>query len=248
MPRTDRLTLDFAGWNMPGVDQMSNKSSLNVNLDRVLRRVPSGLPSDRSLIGLFTNFVRLTDKGLREYDAARAELELHLTPHKGLRVSPILRAIDHMENCVSATYRAVLNAESLQANKIGRSGPRLTALQRERLKRVRDAIEHSDEKLLGVTKSKVSPPFTAGEPYSLRLANTSMVIGQHALTYKGLVSALGKMHRTIEVIRGVPSGDPGPNWVNARLRTDPGAPAQAQSDTFRPSDYLKELSRLRVTH
>ena len=45
--------------------------------------------------------------------------------------------------------RAVLNAKALRYNKIGRSGPRLTARQDQRLAYLRNAIEHSDEKLLG---------------------------------------------------------------------------------------------------
>jgi hypothetical protein len=54
-----------------------------------------------------------------------------------------------MENCVGAAARAVLNAKALRYNKIGRSGPRLTARQDQRLAYLRNAIEHSDEKLLG---------------------------------------------------------------------------------------------------
>jgi len=247
MPRADHLTLDAKGLDMPSVDHMSNKSSLNVLLDRAFSGLPAGLPPDRSLVGLFTNFVRLIDKALREYDAARAELMLYVVPHEGLRTSPYLRAIDHMENCVSATHRAVLNGRALQANMVGRSGPRLTALQEQRLSHVRNAVEHSDEKILGRQKFKSSPSFVAGEPFSLRLANRSMVIGSNVLTYKELVSAMSKAYRTIEAIRGVPTGTPGPNWPNARLRTDPGqAPAHAGS--LRPSEYLRELSRLTVTH
>jgi hypothetical protein len=234
---------------MPDVDGLSNKSSLNVLLDRVFSGLPAGLPPDRTLVGLFMNLARLSDKALREYDAARAEVQLYLAPHAGLRTSPYLRAIDHMENCVSATHRAVLNAKALRDNRVGRAGPRLTDRQEQRLAWVRNAIEHSDEKLLGKQKFKKSPPFDQIDPYSLRLANTSMVIGKDHLTYKELVSAMEKCHRTIEVIRGVPTGTPGPGFPNAKLRTDMGTamtpPGAPQSG---PSDYLKELSRLVVTH
>jgi len=232
---------------MPAVDHLSNKGTLNVLLDRTLGGLPAGLPPDRTMIGLFMNFARLTDKALREYDAARAELLLFVSPHDGLRTSPYLRAIDHMENCVSATHRAVLNARALQTNKIGRAGPRLTQLQEQRLAYLRNAVEHSDEKLLGKQKFKNSPPFDKVEPYSLRLANTSMVIGKNVLTYKELVSAMTKCHKTIEVIRGVATGPPGPNFPNAKLRTDPGTPV-VSTGQLRASDYLKELSRLVVTH
>ncbi len=200
------------------------------------------------MVGLFMNFSRLTDKALREYDAARAELLRFVSLRDGLRTSPYLRAIDHMENCVSATHRAVLNARALQTNKIGRAGPRLTQRQEQRLAHLRNAVEHSDEKLLGKQKFKNSPPFDKVDPYSLRLANTSMVIGKNVLTYKELVSAMTKCHKTIEVIRGVATGTPGPNFPNAKLRTDPGSPVVGTGQQLRASDYLNELSRLVVTH
>ena len=116
------------------------------------------------MFGLFMNFSRLTDKALREYDAARAELLLYVSPHDGiLRTSPYLRAIDHMENCVSAAHRAVLNARALQANKIGRAAPRLTPRQEQRLAFLRDAVEHSDEKLLGKQHGQ-EPAVRQGRP------------------------------------------------------------------------------------
>ena len=246
MPRADRVSLTADNLVIPPVDHLSNKGTLNVLLDRTMSGLPAGLPPDPTMVGLFTNFSRLTDKALREYDAARAELLLYVSPYDGLRTSPYLRAIDHMENCVSATHRAVLNARALRADKIGRAGPRLTPRQEERLAHLRNAIEHSDEKLQGKSFGN-SPPFSRPDPYSLRLANTCMAIGANVLTYRELVSAMAKCHATIEVIRGVPTGTPGPDFPNARLRTDPGYPA-ATPGNLRPSAYLRDLSRLVVTH
>lgn len=233
---------------MPPVDHLSNKGIINVLPDRALSGIPAGPSPDRTMIGLFTNFCRLTDKALREYDTARAEVLLYVSPQDGLlRATPYLRAIDHMENCISATHRAVLNARALRENKIGRAGPRLTPPQEQRLADVRNAVEHSDEKLLGTQKFKKSPPFGKADPYSLRLANACMVIGANVLTYKELVSAMAKCHKTIEVIRGIPTGTPGPAFPNARLRTDPGNPVAAAGG-LRPTRNLQELNRLMVTH
>lgn len=246
MPRTDRVSLTPDALVIPAIDHLSNNGTLNVLLDRSLSGLPSGLPPDRTLIGLFTNFVRLTDKALREYDAARAELLAFVSSYPGLRTSPYLRAIDHMENCVSATHRAVLHARALRENKVGRGAPVLTQRQEERLKFLRNAVEHSDEKLLGVQKYKSSPVFEKSDPFSLRLSNTSMVIGSHVLTYKELVSAMTKCHQTIEKIRGVPTGAPSPDFPNAKLRTS--VEATPRPNQGRPSDYLRELARLVVTH
>jgi hypothetical protein len=240
------MSLTAQGLAMPSVDHFSNKGTLNVLLDRTLSGLPAGLPPDRTLVGLFQNFSRLTDKALREYDAARFEVIFYLEPHDSLRTSPYLRAIDHLENTASATHRAVLNAQALQANGVGLRGPRLTSRQLERLSFLRNAVEHADEKLLRKTYGK-SPAFAVDEPYSLRLANTCMVIGANVLSYAELVSAMTKCYRTIEIIRGVPTGAPGPAFPNARLRTDPGTPA-SRSTGMQPSDYIKELSRLVVSH
>ena len=80
MPRADRVSLTAANLAMPPVDHLSNKGTLNVLLDRTMSGLPAGLPPDRTMVGLFMNFSRLTDKALREYDAARAELLLYVSP------------------------------------------------------------------------------------------------------------------------------------------------------------------------
>lgn len=162
-------------------------------------------------------------------------------------LATIFGAIDHMENCVGATHRAVLNSRALRKNKIGRGGPQLSDRQETRLRDVRHAIEHSDEKLLG-KPHRNSPPFGSGEPYSIRLANNSIVIGGWVLTYSDLFSAMTKMYRTIEVIRGVSTGTPGPNFPNVRLRTEVDPATPPSGTTWRPTEYLQELSRLTITH
>jgi hypothetical protein len=64
---------------------------------------------------------------------------------------------------------------------------------------------------------------------------------------KELVSAMTKCHRTIEIIRGVPPGDPCSKFPNALLRTtDPSTPTPRPR--FTASDYLKQMARLGVTH
>lgn len=47
-------------------------------------------------------------------------------------------------------------------------------------------------------KFKNSPPFGKSDPYSLRLSNACMVIGTSVLTYKDLVSAMAKCHKTMK--------------------------------------------------
>lgn len=75
------------------------------------------------------------------------------------------------------------------------------------------------------------------------------MIGNHSVRYAELVDHMRKLYEAVQVLRGVPTGVPGPEWPNAQLRTDLGV--RASRPGFAPvmaSDYLRELSRLIVTH
>ena len=252
MPRADHLSLTAHGLDMPSVDHMFNMNSLNASLDRLISGNP-GTPTTRPLMGLWMNFVRLTDKALREYDAARVELMAYVDRYEeAWALSPYLRAIDHMENCVSAAHRAVLDARALRDNGFGRRAPQLTERQEHRLRYLRNTVEHTDERLIGNPARPASPVFQPRQPFALRLSNRTMIIGDDALTYKELVSAITKMYRTIEVIRG-PSVRPGETWTNASLRTETGpregsAAGRPGTIVMRPSQYTKELGRLIISH
>jgi hypothetical protein len=114
---------------------------------------------------------------------------------------------------------------------------------------VRNAVEHSDEKLLGIRRSKKNPPFDSGDPYSLRLGNKSMAIGRFDLTYQELVSAMTKMYRTVEKTGGAPTGPPCPSFPNAVLRTQvPARQVPVGVTSLGPSKYIREIGRLSLSH
>jgi hypothetical protein len=244
MPRLDYVSLTKAAFLMPSVDHMFNKNILNVNLERIFTG-NQRIPTRRELKGIFVNLVRLTDKALREYDAARAELIRYVDVYESsFAVGPYVRAIDHMENCIDTSYRAVLNARALYANGYGRKVLQLTDNQERRLRFIRNTIEHSDERLIGAPAAR-QPVFQASDPFTLRLANRVMIVGRDALTYRELAMVITKMYRTIEAIRG-PSVRPGDTWTNSKLRTDPG-PAPVRG-TLQWSDHAKEVNRLIISH
>ena len=193
---------------MPPVDHLSSRGILNLLLDRAFPGIPAGLPPGRTVIGLFTNFCRLTDKALREYDASRAELLLYLSPQDGLlRISPYLRAIDHMENCISATHRAALNAGA--AGQQDRAGQRLTPRQSNGWLTHGTPSSTPRRSCWGCRSLRRVRRSARPTPYSLRPANTCVVIGADVLTYKELVSAMAKCRKTIEVTAGWQPGRPG---------------------------------------
>ena len=143
---------------MPDLGGLPISNTVTVLLNRSFGGLPPKL-RNYPLTGLFVNFCRLTDKALREYQAARTDL------------------LTYAAN--NATYRAVLNSEALRHNNIGRGAPRLTDKQRACLKAVRDPIEHSDERLLIKSKNPSRPQFQPGQPFSLFVTNTQVAIGPH---------------------------------------------------------------------
>ena len=150
MPRADRVSLTPEGVNMPPVEHLSNKGMYNVVLDRHLSGLPAKSSAKGSPVALFILFALLTDKALKEYEASRFELLDHWS-RGGLQIGAYLRAVDHIENCIGATHRAVLAAKGLRGLNIGRGAPRLTELQEQRLAHFRHAFEHADERVQGTT-------------------------------------------------------------------------------------------------
>jgi hypothetical protein len=221
-----------AGLAMPALDHLASINMLNVILERTLVGLPPKLRS-YPMTGVFVNLCRLTDKALNEYKAARADLLNYVSSNR--HPAYLLRAIEHLENSIDATYRAVLNGEALRNNKIGRGALRLTDKQRKCLKDVRDAIEHSDERLLKISKGPSRPWFQQGRPFSLFVTNTQIAIGTNVLTYRQLVAAITKCHSTIEKIRRVPTGQP------ATADT-----TSASGGTI--SDAFKQSLRASITH
>jgi hypothetical protein len=222
-----------AGLAMPALDHLASINTLNLILDRMLVGLPAKLQRSVEVTNLFVNFCRLTDKALRDYEAARADL-LNYASRRGTLVD-YLRAIDHLENCVDAAHRAVLNADALRANRVGTGPGRITDTQKDRVRAVRHAVEHSDERILRRSQSPHRPPFQPGQPFSLFPENTRVTIGQHVLTYRQLTAVITKCHNMIESIRGVPTGMP-------------STPAPGASGSVYVSDYFRQLMRLSITH
>jgi hypothetical protein len=58
---------------MPALDHLASINMLNVILERMLAGLPRNVRS-YPMTGVYVNLCRLTDKALREYAAARADL------------------------------------------------------------------------------------------------------------------------------------------------------------------------------
>jgi len=240
---------------MPSVDHMFNQGMLNLVLDRTLSGLPEKVPPNFAEVGLFTNLVRLTDKSLREYDAARFELTDYLDgwlaePRMGLRTSPYIRAIDHMENLVSALARGINCIDRLRARDVDRDGPKVPGALRVDVTRIRDMIEHTDDRLTKPSVKASRPALEQGQPFALRLENEFMVLGNWMVRYEDLVTVLSVLYESVASIRAAPAA--GLNHPQAATRTSvvyvgtppPGWPQMSVT----ASDHLWEISRQSVSH
>jgi len=60
------------------------------------------------------NFVRATDKALREYEFGRVSAADFMAHKDEGRVSPYFKAIDHFESSINATFRALSYCDRLR--------------------------------------------------------------------------------------------------------------------------------------
>ena len=178
---------------MPPLDHLADTASLDVFFERVITGLPAKLRNDPTAGALFVNLCRLTDKALRDYETARGLLGEYRKAGGQSILNPLV--IDHMENCIEATYRAVQNAKRLCANGIRIKSLALTVTQDDDLRLLRNRMIHMDERL----KDRRLRP---GEHFGLMLTEKRVEISERTLTYQQLAFVITKCHKTIEKIRG----------------------------------------------
>jgi hypothetical protein len=135
-------------YRMPDLSTLRPLRTLNV-----VRIFFAGNPPDvdRVATSLRVTFVRLLDKALIEYEAARGALAEFALVHRLGDWRSLMMAVDHLEDSITATHRALSYAEALRRRK----GERPIAaeemprpfLQRQ-LRDMRNKIEHIDADLL----------------------------------------------------------------------------------------------------
>ncbi len=183
------------GYNfkMPDLSSLYSKNMLNLTLDRLVGTDPG--PKNHPHQATWVNLVRLADKSLREYEAARnAFAVLQKEIHQG-HISPLFLGIDHLENAITATHRAVLHSEVLRAAGWGRAVRTPTTRQKALLKAMRHHVEHAEDKL---HKGQIAQ----GQPFMITPKERRMSFGKTTLTYLDLARCITKVYRHIEAIRG----------------------------------------------
>ena len=153
-------------------------------------------PDRQRYFETWMNMARLAGKALRGYQSARTYLaDYRRDAHEG-GVTPYYRAVDGIEDAISATHRGFLVARRLTAI-TGRALPQPTDRQAALLNMARDYVEGADEWLI----EKRMP---AGELFVVAPRATYIVIASIRLPYKDLAWCITKLHRAVAQIGAVP--------------------------------------------
>ena len=162
----------------------------NLTLALVINTIFRGrVPGDRRSETLMVGFVRIVDKAVREYEACRTAL--HASRAGGRRsFGKLLEAVASMESCVNALARAHLYVGALRSY---RRGPRISrhtaALStgaRNRIRNLRDAIEHMDERILAGKLAEEEPVALLLDGGCVALGTTRVSFGEMAGWLRGL--------------------------------------------------------------
>lgn len=183
-----------AQYEMPELSALFSKNVVNRALDRLTGT--SGPNLDHKEAGWWINLVRLSDKSIREYEAARTELAIWIARRNEGHLSPYYVAIDHLENAVGATHRALLHAQELQRRGYGSAHTLPNAAALRRLDKFRNFVEHTEDKL---TEDRAIP---AGSLAVLTPLESVMEFGTATLSYDDLASAIREVYAFVESIRG----------------------------------------------
>ena len=153
--------------HMPDLSYLNSKVILTLMLNRAF---VGGGPSDPKSNALVTNFVRISDKVVSEYESTRLELRKFVeTPNNVL--STLLIATGHCEMMITCFVRAVRLGRSIRRDQLGPNIDRGTPILKDsiysRVKDLRNAIEHVDSQIANDT-------WVEGKPVCLRLYKNKM--------------------------------------------------------------------------
>jgi hypothetical protein len=153
------------------------------------------------------NYVRLVDKAIREYAAARAAIQLQMAESRRDaaemtegRVLYMPAFVDHFVTCINAMHRAVrlLDRLAQEGQPLDRESRKLIAACARDVTKIRDTLEHIDER---VQHDEIGP----GEPVTLGLATTddAAVLAQFTVRFSDVAVALRRMHSIVLPLFGI---------------------------------------------
>jgi len=175
---------------MPDLSALDCKLILGLMLNTVFRRAG---PVDRQARALWTNYVRLVDHLVWEYNIARQSLQEYIdTPNNTM--SPLFRCIAHMESCINTMRRAILFARRMRNHKDSPAIDKLAILSGDvgdRLVETRNAIEHLENSIL-------KGDIPEGEPTTLLVQSDRIGLLGNEILYSEFADWITELHKLAE--------------------------------------------------
>jgi hypothetical protein len=158
-------------------------------------RLLIGRYNGRPATYLARNALRLIDQSIREYQAANLDLRSFLQDGD---IGGFFRAQGNLEHCVVTMHRALSLLTALRRSGLAAPDgspliyrPRelevLTDPVKRRIRELRDAIVHSDDRLQ-------KEPFPIGQPKALNIGNSGIDFCDVAITWDELCRWLRQLH------------------------------------------------------
>ncbi len=143
-----------------------------------------------------TGFIRMVDKAVFEYEAARVALEQYVVSEN--RTSLILRSVAHLETCINSIHRALNFVDRMKqyqaAPDIERVVHKTLSSHRGSIPRMRNAIEHMDE---WIANGEVR----VGEPVAIEvneqgdaISISTKGLSLECLSFQTLATLLRRLH------------------------------------------------------
>ena len=130
---------------MPPLAHLDTKNTLNALLNLITGSAPQLGPHS---YGVQINLVRLTDKTIVEYEAARTSLDSYVPDGA---FSDLFRTFDHLETCVDTLARVVKHAATLRSlpgpPRVPKSSLPSPAAQK-RVIDARNAMQHAENEIV----------------------------------------------------------------------------------------------------
>ncbi len=171
--------------NMPDLSELYDKNVLGVLLNLIFRDTPTEYKSRAFVI----NFVRITDRVIREYTNARVAFLVFVNNQPSPYFSPAFQAIGHFETLVNSLWRASLFVNCIKKNSETSRiiDVRINNDVTKRIEEIRHAIEHLDEKL---AKGKIGQ----GEPWFILLKNDSIELSGYEISHRELADFIRTLY------------------------------------------------------
>ena len=178
---------------MPDLSDLNSKNALNFMLNIYFRGAG---PKDKHAQMLVKSFARLLDKALYEYESARNSLlEDIKTPNEVM--TPYFRTVDHLETCITTLQRTIEFARKIRKTSKAPVLPRKVNVLSDdtgnRIKKIRNAIEHMD-------KDIIQGKLKENDSIALVAKSDALELSGEEIYYNELANWLRELHSLAKII------------------------------------------------